>query len=39
MTGTTVVVSPGCQARLDPYRNIYLEGEGKPSVSQTGGER
>ena len=39
MTGTTVVVPPGYQARLDPYRNIYLEGEGKPTASQKGGER
>lgn len=25
MTGTTVVVSPGYQARVDPYLNIFLE--------------
>ncbi len=27
MTGTTVVVPPGYLARLDPYRNIYLNKE------------
>jgi N-methylhydantoinase A len=27
MAGTTVVVPPGYSARLDPYRNVYLERE------------
>lgn len=39
MTGTTVVVPLSYRARLDPYRNIYLEGEERSSTSRAGGER